>query len=183
MATTLLITNWNQLVRARSENYPNLRIVVTNYNSDELTGTKISIVDYNTNDVYFSAFSVNTEGTLIPRGAQLEPETMINCINSYGFRVALSQPITLTQNVITILQGLYSAGYRYIYKDYPRKYNNHVSRNKTLYFIWASKLIQTRTDGILITDMPDYIEDEWDWCTPFITYPIVDLIEEAIGNV
>ena len=182
MSNILAINNWDQLVRAKSESYDNLRIVVTQYNSDKLKGTKISIVDYNTNDVYFTAFSINTEGTLIPQTAKLDTKTMIDCINSYGFNVAISEPEMLTQNVITILQGLYASGYRYIYKDYPAEYNKYINKSKSLYLIWASRLISSRVDGTLITNMPDFVGDEWDWCLPFTTYPISDLIENGYAD-
>ena len=72
MANILEINNWNQLVRARSD-YENLRIVVSQYNNNpNMTGTKIQIVDYNTNDIYLTLFTEITSSTLIPLTASLE---------------------------------------------------------------------------------------------------------------
>ena len=114
--------NWNQLLRARADN-PNLRIYVQPYNKTDSTGaqntfiaTKIMIVDYNTNDVYFTVFAeiLQTSESMIPVSASPDADRIIDMINSYGFNVRLSEPTPVTDRVLTILRGLYAAGYRYV---------------------------------------------------------------------
>ena len=175
MGTILEINNWNQLVRARSEQ-ENLRILVTRYDGEDLIGTKIQIVDYNTNDIYLTIFANVLYSDLIPVSASMPEEDVVSIINSYGFNIAISQPEVLSQNVVTILRGMYAEGYRYVYKDYV-KLVDPVIKNK--YVIYVSKEIELRQKGYNITQMPDYIEDEWDWCRAFKTYPIEDLIENG----
>ena len=36
--------------------------------------------------------------------------------------------------------------------------------------------------GFNITKIPDFIEDECDWCKPFKTYPIIDLLNGTVDN-
>ena len=176
MGTILEINNWNQLVRARSD-YQNLRITVSQYNNnDSLSGTKIQIVDYDTNDIYLTLFTEITESTLIPTTASLELQQIVDIINLYGFHVRISQPQVLSENVLTVLRGFYAAGYKYVYKDYIRGQSCDPPENPTTYGIYVSDQIKLRRDDPCISDMPGYIEDEWDWCEAFKTYPIIDLI-------
>lgn len=183
MSNILEINNWNQLTSAKAEN-KNLRIFVTQYNGEDLIGTKIQIIDYITNDVYLTLFTDILQSDIIPLDSSLPEETVVAIINSYGFNIAISQPEVLPENVVTILEGLYASGYRYIYKDYE-KLTDPVIKNK--YVIYASKEIEVRQKGFNITSMPAYIEDEWDWCRAFKTYPIEDLIkngtvDNGLGN-
>lgn len=173
MSNILEINNWNQLTSARADNI-NLRIYVTQYNSEELIGTKIQIINYLTNDIYLTLFSKIDASTIIPVEASLEPEEVIRIINLYGFNVRISYPVVLAERVVTILTGLYNAGYRYIYKDYPNNGNDGV------YVIYASKDIRLRMTGFNVTEIPDFVEDEWDWCKPFTTYPIENLIDDGM---
>ena len=182
MSNILIISNWQQLVKARSENYSNLRITVSEYNSADLTGTQISIVDYDTNTVYFRSFVNVTEATLIPDTAKLSTQDMITTINNYGFNVKISEPEVVEQNVITILQGLYASGYRYIYKDYPKPYKCKCDTNDKFYRIYASDVIQLRRTDLDVSNMPGFIDDQWDWCLPFTTYPISDILENGTVN-
>lgn len=175
MSNILEINNWNQLTSARADNI-NLRIYVTQYNSEELIGTKIQIIDYLTNDIYLTLFSKIDASTIIPSEASLEPEEVVRIINLYGFNIRISYPIVLAEKVVSILQGLYDSGYRYVYKDYPNKGNDGI------YVIYASKDIRLRMTGFNITKIPDFIEDEWDWCKPFKTYPIIDLLNGTVDN-
>lgn len=173
MSNILEINNWNQLTSARADN-KSLRIYVAQYESEELTGTKIQIINYDTNDVYLTLFSKIDASTIIPLEASLEPEEVVRIINLYGFNIRISYPIVLAERVVTILTGLYEAGYRYVYKDYPNKGNDGV------YVIFASKNIKLRMTGFNITRIPDFVEDEWDWCEPFKTYPIADIIDNGM---
>lgn len=178
MNTILEISNWNQLVKARSEGYDNLRIVVSQYNSEELIGTKISIVDYNTNDIYFSAFVTDIESSVIPTTAKMSNEDMISIVNKFGFNVRISEPIVLSDNVVTILKGMYAMGYRYVYRDYIPCLP--MGDNRTV--IYVSVDIGHRYFNPNLTNMPDYVDDEWEWCKAFTTYPIKDLIDTGTVN-
>ena len=171
MQTLLEINNWDQLVDAKSD-YTNLRILVTHYNNTgKLVATKISIVDYETTDVYFSGFATIIEGTIIPESAKFTNEEIIAIVNSYSFNVAMSQPIQVCSDVLIILNGLYEAGYRYIYKDYCG------GRPYTRYGIYATKVLEKRTSDLYIQKMPEFLEDGWDWCLPNRTYPIENILE------
>ena len=175
MSNILEINNWDQLVRARSD-FDNLRIKVSHYKNDDLEGTKISIIDYNTNEVYLTIFPNILHSTVIPKTASFETQKVVNIINSYGFNVRLSQPEVLPENVVTILKGLYEAGYRYVYRDYK---NWHCPGKQVQSKVYMSQMITLRQSDPSISDTPDFIPDEWDWCRSFKTYPIVDLIENG----
>lgn len=177
--------NWNQLLRARADN-PNLRIYVQPYNNTDPTGaqdtfiaTKIMIVDYNTNDVYFAVFAeiLQTSESMIPVSASPDADRVIDMINSYGFNVRLSEPTPITDRVLTILRGLYASGYLYVYRDYI-----HTRTTRTTSVIYASDQIKLRKTGFNITKTPDFVEDDWDWCKPNYAYPIKDLIESGTVN-
>lgn len=173
MQTLLEINNWDQLVDAKSD-YANLKILVTHYNNPgELVATKISIIDYKTTDVYFSGFATILEGGIIPETAKFTNEEIISIINSYSFNVTMSQPIQVCSNVLTILNGLYKAGYRYIYKDYK------AGNSYTSYGIYATTVLKKRMSDLFIQRMPEFFEDEWDWCLPNRTYPISDILENG----
>lgn len=178
MNTILEISNWNQLVKARSEGYGNLRIVVSQYNSEELKGTKISVVDYNTNDTYFSAFATDIQSTIIPETATMLNDEILEVINKFGFNVRFSTPTVLAESVVIILKGLYEQGYRYIYRDYCPKYP--LGPNYTNVF--ASVDISWRKHDYMISKSPSFVKDEWEWVRPFTTYPIIDLIENGTVN-
>ena len=95
MSNILEISNWNQLVSARSD-YDNLRIVVKQWNGDDLIGTQIIIADYNNNNIYFSGFVTDLTSTIIPTTATIGNDDMIDIINSFGFNVRISPPILCT---------------------------------------------------------------------------------------
>jgi hypothetical protein len=175
LSNKLEISNWNQLVRARS-NYENLRIVVKQYNGEDITGTQILIVDYNNNNVYFSGFVTDLSSTLIPTTATISNDNMLNIINSFGFNIAYSEPIVLSDEVITILKGYYEQGYRYVYKDYPRLHNCPP------YAIYVSDQVDLRYHDLIISKSPSFLWDMWEWCIPFKTYPIKDLIDNGTVN-
>lgn len=186
MNTILEISNWNQLVKARSENYPNLRIVVTQYNSEELVGTKISVVDYNTNDIYFSAFATDMSSTIIPETGTMWNDDIMKVLNDFEFNVKFSEPIAVSQNVMTILEGLYAGGYRYIYKHYiacigyisPEKYGYDFEKYiKNEMDIYASVNINNDGKNIPISRIPEFHMDEWEWVKAFTSYPIKDIID------
>lgn len=175
MSNILEISNWNQLVKARSD-YENLRIYVKQFNSSELIGTQIIIADYNSNETYFSGFVTDLQSTAIPTTATISNDDMITIINSFGFNVRISPPIVLADDVITILRGYYAQGYRYVYKDYPK------FKKSLPYCIYVSDVIDWRRHDQIISIMPDFIEDMWEWCVPFKTYPIKDLIDSGTVN-
>lgn len=175
MSNILEISNWDQLVKARSS-YDNLRIFVKHYNGEDITGTQILITDYNNNNVYFSGFVTDLNSTLIPTTATIDNDYMIEIINSFGFNVAYSQPTVLADEVITILKGYYEQGYRYVYKDYPRFCNSPP------YAIYVSDIIDLRFHDPVISKSPSFTFDMWKWCKPFKTYPIKDLIESGTVN-
>ena len=169
------ISNWDQLVSARSSN-PNLRILVTHINNDTTEATQIRIADYETNYIYFSGFVTILRADRFPVTAKFTNEQMIDIINSYGFQVRISPPTVLAEDVVTILRGLYASGYRYVYKDYPKgaKYRT--------YGIYATDILLQRMEDYYIPDIPEFIDDEWEWCEPNRTYPIEDLINSGTVN-
>ena len=178
MANILEINNWNQLVRARSD-CENLRIVVSQYNNNpNMTGTKIQIVDYNTNDIYLTLFTEITSSTLIPLTASLELNQIVDIVNLYGFNIRISEPKVLSENVLTILRGLYASGYRYIYKDYVKGHVCDPNDTPTEYRIYTSVEILLRRADPCVSRMPSFVPDEWDWVEAFKTYPIQRLIED-----
>lgn len=178
MNTILEISNWKQLVRARSEGYDSLRIVVSEYNSDKLEGTKISVIDYNTNEVYFAAFGTDIHSTIIPETARMQNDDIITVLNNFGFNVRISLPIVLAEQVVEILKGLYASGYRYVYRDYIKcLYPNMI---KTA--VYVTDQLETRHTDKSISDIPNFVADEWDWVEPFKTYPIKDLIDTGTVN-
>lgn len=178
MSTLLEISNWNQLVKARSEGYDNLRIVVSEYNSNELIGTKISVVDYNTNDVYFSTLVTDLSSSIVPITAPMLNSEVLQVLNNYGFNVRFSEPIKLSDNVVTILKGLYAGGYRYVYRDYIPC----LPHNAYITGVYASVEIKNRYTDTPISKIPNYVADEWEWVKAFTTYPIEDLIENGTVN-
>lgn len=175
MSNILEISNWNQLVKAKSD-YDNLRIAVKQWNGDDLIGTQIIIADYNNNNIYFSGFVTDLTSTIIPTTATIGNDDMIDIINSFGFNVRISPPIVLDDEVVTILKGFYAQGYRYVYKDYPR------GKTELPYCIYVSDIIDLRYGDLVISTMPDFKADMWEWCIPFKTYPIEDLIESGTVN-
>lgn len=175
MNTILEINNWDQLVRARST-YDNLRIKVTHYKNEDLDGTKISIIDYNTNEVYLTLFANILNSTVIPTTAQIQNQRIVDIINSYGFQIALSEPEVLPENVVTILRGYYESGYRYVYRDYK---NWHCPGKQVQSKVYVSQMITLRRDDPSVTDTPSFVPSEWDWCLPFKTYAIVDILENG----
>lgn len=179
MSTILEINNWYQLVSAKSEYNQDLKIVVEKYNSEKIIGTKIQIVSHNTSDVYLTLFVDLDSYELLPQEVLLPQDTIIEIINSFGFNVRISQPEVLGANVISILQGLYDGGYRYVYRDYIKHTDPIIYHNTVIY---ASKDIKLRKTGFNITKMPEFIIGDWNWCKPFKTYPIEDLLNGTVDN-
>lgn len=172
MNNILEINNWDQLVRAKSS-CENLRILVSHYKNDDLEGTKITIVDYNTNEIYLTLFANIIHSSVIPEQSSMETQQIVDIINSYGFNIRISQPEVVTDNVLTILRGYYESGYRYVYRDYK---NWHCPGKQVESKIYISQMILRRRDDPSVTDTPSFIADEWDWCRAFTTYPIIDII-------
>lgn len=174
----LEISNWDQLVRARSDNYNNLRITVTEYSSPELTGTKINVIDIDRDDIYFSTMVTEINSTIIPENAMMSNNAAVDMLNKYGFNVRLSVPTVLADSVVTILRGLYEGGYRYVYRNYIPCLPIDANVSK----VYVSKDIKHRFGDTAISNFPEYIEDEWEWCEAFTTYPIKDLIDSGTVN-
>lgn len=178
MPTLLEISRWEQLVRAKST-YENLRIYVENVSSDLLTGTKISIVDYNTNFVYFCGFVDILGSTIIPDSGKLSDDAMLDIINSFGFNVRYAQPEVLTQDVISVLEGLDSLGYQYVYRYYDLRYPKEVARKDAKYLVYASEYIDAPYEGLVISESPKFIKDDWEWCASLTAYAIDLLLENG----
>lgn len=175
MNTILEINNLDQLVRARST-YDNLRIKVTHYKNEDLNGTKISIIDYNTNEIYLTMFANIISSTVIPGSAQMQTQQVVDIINSYGFQIVISEPEVLPEDVVTILRGYYESGYRYVYRDYK---NWHCPGKQVQSKIYISRMIERRRDDPSVSDTPDFVASEWDWCQAFKTYAISDILENG----
>lgn len=134
-------SNWNQLSGLRSKEYPNIEIRVTQFNSKQLIGTKIDIVERNNNLIYFSGFVRIMKSERFNPLAVYDVDEMIKRINSYGFNVAIIPPLELPPNVIDILTGLKALGYRYLTLQYIRETN---TTDRSLY--------QSEIDNLVIED-------------------------------
>lgn len=178
MPTILEISRWEQLVRAKST-HDNLRIYVEDVSSELLTGTKISIVDYNTNFVYFCGFVDILGSTIIPDSGKLSDDQMLDIINSFGFSVRYAQPEVLNQDVIEVLEGLDALGYQYVYRYYDRKYTKEFARENAKYLLYASEYIKDPYDGLVISESPKFIKDNWEWCESLTAYSIDLLLEHG----
>ena len=130
MINAFKFSNWNQLAGLKSSVYPNLQIHVTQFNSEELIGTKIDIVDTRNQLVYFSAFNRVVQSSVFDPLAVYEVPDIIKRINAYGFNISITDPITLPPNVITMLEGLLALGYNYLTLQYIR---DTKTSEKTLY--------------------------------------------------
>ena len=120
MINVFKFSNWNQLSGLRSLDYPFLRIDVVQFNSDDIVGNKIDIIDTDNNIIYFSGFvRVNSSARFDPL-AVFEIDEIIKRINAYGFNIDIEEPTTLQPNVITMLKGLHALGYNYITMQYTR---------------------------------------------------------------
>ena len=130
MINVFRFSNWNQLSGLNSVDYPNLTIHVSQFNSEDLVGTKIDIVDSENHIIYFSGFIRTVLSNRFNILATYDVNDMIKRINSYGFNIEIIEPITLPPNVITMLQGLFSMGYEYITLEYAHEVN---TSEKSLY--------------------------------------------------
>ena len=115
-------SNWNQLAGLKSATYPNLKITVDQFNSDNLIGTKINIVDTRNNLTYFSGFIRVIKSTIFDSLAVFEVDEIIKRINSYGFNIAIIDPLRVPPNVITVLKGLLGLGYNFLTLQYIKTY-------------------------------------------------------------
>ena len=113
-------SNWNQLSGLKSIEYPSLIIKVTQFNSEELIGTKIDILNTDNELTYFSAFIRVQYSTVFNPLAVFEVDDIIKRINAYGFNIAIIEPTILPPNVIAQLRGLYELGYNYLTLEYVR---------------------------------------------------------------
>ena len=130
MISIFRFSNWNQLSGLKSIIYPNLQINVVQFNSEDLEGTKIDIVDTTNNILYFTGFVRINQSTRFDPLAVFEINDIIKRINAYGFNIDIEEPTTLQPNVVTMLKGLYALGYNYITMQYTRETDTDV---KSLY--------------------------------------------------
>ena len=113
-------SNWNQLSGLKSKEYPSLIIKVTQFNSEELIGTKIDILNTDNELTYFSAFIRVQYSTVFNPLAVFEVDDIVKRINAYGFNIAIIEPTILPPNVTAQLRGLYELGYNYLTLEYVR---------------------------------------------------------------
>ena len=165
MANILEITNWNQLVDARADN-KNLRILVSNINSSSLIGTKIVIADITNSFIYFCGFVDIISGESIPVSSQFTPDEMMEKLNDYGFNISIVDTHKIDNSVVTILSGLFAAGYRYVYRDYPK------GATYMPYELYATQDLKQRMSDLQLKTMPDFIESFWQWVRPNTMYSI-----------
>ena len=118
MINVFKFSNWNQLAGLKSTEYPFLSITVDQFNSEDLIGTKINIVDTDNNIIYFSGFIRVMQSERFNPMAVFEVDEIIKRINSYGFNIAIIEPTTLPPNVIITLKGLQALGYNFITIQY-----------------------------------------------------------------
>ena len=118
MNNIIKFSNWNQLSGLKSKEYPSLIIHVTQFNSEELVGTKIDILNTDNEIVYFSGFVRVMNSSVFNPLAVFEVDDIIKRINAYGFNIEITDPITLPENVLKQLRGLYELGYNYLTLEY-----------------------------------------------------------------
>ena len=190
MNNILEINKWDQVLRARSANYPNLRCNIVNYSGDSLTGKKLIVYDTNTNDVYFSTFVYINNATLVPDICAMEQQNVIDVLGTYGFYIVPTTPYYLPEKVLTILKGLDARGFLYVYamyKDRDRGGKAYTSKKR---FIVASEHIyypKELNDFLLkdidvVSDSPQFVMDDFDWVLPNRSYPIADIIQHGYVN-
>ena len=183
----LEINSWDQVIRARSANYPNLRCNIVNYNGDSLTGKKLIIYDTNTNDVYFSTFVYINNSTIVPDTCAMEQADVINVLGKYGFYIVPTTPYYLNEKVLTILKGLDARGFLYVYAMYKNRDMGGKSYTDKKRFIVASEHIyypKELNDFILkdievISDSPQFVMDDFDWVLPNRSYHISEIIQNG----
>ena len=153
MENIIKFSNWNQLSGLKSKEYPSLIIKVTQFNSEELIGTKIDILNTDNELTYFSAFIRVQYSTVFNPLAVFEVEDIIKRINAYGFNIAIIEPTVLPPNVITQLRGLYELGYNYLTLEYVRT-------------------TKTDTKYLYQSDIDDNIDEhsEGIYKTPYVAY-------------
>lgn len=197
-------STWNQLSGLRSSMYNNLILKVTQYNSEDLIGTKISIQDTDTNSIYFTGFIRLIQSNKFNIDAVYTVDEMINKINSYGFNISIVDKIKLPPNVITILQGLKTMGYNYIILDYSNSVDSNilvehgyipqpraVYSNKwvvatknlnyvpTTYTVIDAMQFTTRHDMCVVSATPDFSWEDFKWMKPTVAYPISEILENG----
>lgn len=146
-------SNWNQLSGLKSIEYPSLIIKVTQFNSEELIGTKIDILNTDNELTYFSAFIRVQYSTVFNPLAVFEVDDIIKRINAYGFNIAIIEPTILPPNVIAQLRGLYELGYNYLTLEYVRT-------------------TKTDTKYLYQSDIDDDVDEHSDgtYKTPYVAY-------------
>ena len=122
MINVFEFSNWNQLAGLKSTEYPNLKITVEQFNSENLIGTKINIIDIRNDLIMFSGFVRVIQSAVFNPMAVFEVDEIIKRINSYGFNIAIIEPTTLPPNVITILKGIQDLGYNFLTLQYEKIY-------------------------------------------------------------
>lgn len=178
MSNVTVISNVRQLSGLRSDEYENIVIRVTEYNSDTLKGTKVTVLNVENNDYYYSTFFGDIESTLIKTDYRVDMDTLISSLNALGFKVSFREKVVLPENVVTALRGLYQMGYRYITAEY-------VKNGKTQYaydgrvnikHIVVSDGLDKNAKYIDISESPDFALNDYDWVKPTVSYPIEDYI-------
>lgn len=146
-------SNWNQLSGLKSIEYPSLIIKITQFNSEELIGTKIDILNTDNELTYFSAFIRVQYSTVFNPLAVFEVDDIIKRINAYGFNIAIIEPTILPPNVIAQLRGLYELGYNYLTLEYVRT-------------------TKTDTKYLYQSDIDDDVDEHSDgtYKTPYVAY-------------
>lgn len=170
-------SNWNQLSGLKSFDYPNLEIRVTQYNSKDLTGTEISIVDIRTDAVYFAGFIRIVESTLLNPDSCFLKDDLIEKINSYGFNISHIERIELPPNTITILNGLQELGYDYITIEYLTEDNRDLlnedsTRKKMSKHIVATRDLLSYSDFAVVSNAPNFNWEDFRWMEPNTPYSI-----------
>lgn len=181
MKNSFEFSNWNQLSGLRSSEYP-LIIHVTQYNSSDLVGTLIKIVDTHTDDVYFSGFVRIFTSTILNSSSVFTPEDMVEKINSYGFNIKLIPPLELQPNVICILEGLKSLGYNYVTLEYKLDTERELAYTHSLpeyqscksisKHLVASEDLVNSSKYYIISNSPEFNWEDFKWVEFGIAYSI-----------
>jgi len=109
------IDDWHQLVNARSNTAPELRIIVTDFvNSDLLRGVRISIID--PMHGVLAALMPEATGRYVGFGQCGGPSlaTVLEVLRQFGFNIILKPELYITAATKTKLEALLHIGFTHV---------------------------------------------------------------------
>lgn len=109
------IDDWHQLLNARSNSDPTLRIKITDFfNSDILEGVRIS-VHHPQYGILFATVQLSA-GRLVnyDLSSRLTPEQVLTALKQFGFDIRFNSNPRLNKETIAFLTGAKAAGYTHV---------------------------------------------------------------------